>query len=68
MLDDGGKFLIANCMLADDEDAIAQVKRIDGMTLYTDEELERRLKDAGFKRVRVYHKKRTDFTAIVASK
>ena len=68
VLDDDGKFLIANCMDPADEESIDSAKKVPGMTVHTPGEIERRLKDAGFRRVRIYRKKRSDFTAIVASK
>ena len=64
----GGTFLIVNESDGLDKTAQTFQKIIDGMNLYTAEEIEAALKAAGFETVAVEHHKKNPWIAVVATK
>ena len=68
LLKKGGTFLITNESDGLDKTAQTFQKIIDGMNLYTAEEIEAALKAAGFSKVTYTHHKKNPWIAIVATK
>lgn len=68
VLKKGGRFLIVNESDGMDETGRKYEKIIDGMKVYTSEDIEKALKDAGFSSVMSYHHNSKPWIAVVATK
>ncbi len=68
VLRQGGRFLIVNESDGMDETGRKFEKIIDGMKVYTSEDIEKALKDVGFSSVRSFHHNSKPWIAVVATK
>ncbi len=68
VLKKGGRFLIVNESDGMDETGRKYEKIIDGMKVYTSEDIEKALKDAGFSPVMSYHHNSKPWIVVVATK
>ncbi len=67
-LSDGGHFLIVNETDGTDSVGRKWEKKIDGMTVYTKEELTEALKNAGFSEVKCFNHGKLPWLAVLAEK